>query len=392
MTTETPATLVVLPGPVPPETVVLGLPLKTRIAKVAERAGFGGVMFVGQGERVGESQALTPALSRGERGRRIVLLAGSVIPKVDWLKGLRETALEPERLYITGNYAAAVDTAQPEAFLSSLADGRQGLDRILLSRPSQRIEEPLGENGRIALAGLADLPRAEKWLLAGLVKDEESFMSRHVERRISLVISRRLASTRVTPNAMTLVSVAVGLLGAALFLSQRTAFQFAGALLFLAHSILDGCDGELARLKFQESRLGGVLDFWGDNLVHSAVFGAIAACWAASVDRPWPLALGAAAILGTILSAGFVYLQTMAPKPREAGPLFTSVARDRSTRLARMADLLARRDFIYLVVILSAFGKARWFLLLAAAGAPLFFLTLLAIAYGRRTAPLKSLA
>ena len=42
--------------------------------------------------------------------------------------------------------------------------------------------------------------------------------------------------------------------------------------------------------------------------------------------------------------------------------------------------------------LLSAFGKARWFLLLGAAGAPLFFLTLLAIAYGRRAAPLKSLA
>ena len=28
---------------------------------------------------------------------------------------------------------------------------------------------------------------------------------------------------------------------------------------------LDGCDGELARLKFKESRWGGLLDFWGDN-------------------------------------------------------------------------------------------------------------------------------
>jgi hypothetical protein len=53
--------------------------------------------------------------------------------------------------------------------------------------------------------------------------------------------------------------------------------------------------------------------------------------------------------------------------------------------LSRLADMLARRDFIYLVVLLSAFGRARWFLGLAAIGAPAFFLTLLVIeASGRR--------
>ena len=43
------------------------------------------------------------------------------------------------------------------------------------------------------------------------------------------------------------------------------------------------------------------------------------------------------------------------------------------------ADALANRDFIYLVVVLSAFGKAHWFLSMAAVGAPAFFLALVAI-------------
>lgn len=373
------SSLVILPGPVPSDTVVLGVSLSTRIVKAAERAGF---------DRIVEDGPAAERLSPG----RIVFLRGSMLVKPDWLRALREMPVEPERLYAAGDGAVLIETSFPEGLLSGLhAEGR-GIAAALASRAVERIEEPDIERGRILLADSTDLPRAEKWLLASLIKQEEGFMSRHVERRISLAISRRLAATRVTPNAMTIFSVAVGLAGAALFLSQRTALQFAAALLFLAHSILDGCDGELARLKFQESRFGGVLDFWGDNLVHSAVFGAIAASWAAAIGRPWPLGLGAAAILGTILSAGFVYLQTMAPRRQDAGPLFTSVARDRSTRLSRVADLLARRDFIYLVVILSAFGKARWFLIAAAAGAPLFFLALLAIAYGRRAAPLRSVA
>jgi hypothetical protein len=87
------------------------------------------------------------------------------------------------------------------------------------------------------------------------------------------------------------------------------------------------------------------------------------------------LAFWAAA--GTLLSAGVVYRKTMHTKPAE-GPLFTSVTRsETSTRLTTLADALARRDFIYFVVILSAFGRARWFLTLAAIGAPLFFFMLL---------------
>src|SRR5438093_10695780 len=102
-------------------------------------------------------------------------------------------------------------------------------------------------------------------------------MPRHVERRISLALTRRLVATRVTPNAMTLGSVAVGLVGALFFLSVSPASQLVGALLFLAHSILAGCDGELARLTFIESRRAPIPDFWADTFVHVAVFGRLAA-------------------------------------------------------------------------------------------------------------------
>ena len=90
--------------------------------------------------------------------------------------------------------------------------------------------------------------------------------------RSRLQISRRLAGTAITPNQMSLISIAVGICGGPFFLSSRPLMQTIGALLFLAHSILDGCDGELARLKFQQSRWGGVLDFWGDNVVHTVIF------------------------------------------------------------------------------------------------------------------------
>jgi len=53
------------------------------------------------------------------------------------------------------------------------------------------VRHPLEPAGRFALAGAGDVPAAERWLLRSLIKPSEGFMSRHVERRISLAVTRR---------------------------------------------------------------------------------------------------------------------------------------------------------------------------------------------------------
>ncbi len=316
---------------VPPETPLLGLPLVRRTVLGARRAGFSSVAVVGA----------TPGIRAALAGTPVALAEAP-----------------PEgALVLPWNLVVAV-----------------------------RDLEELGAGEReagVRVESRADLARAERHLLSSLVKDTEGFMSRHFERKISLALSRRLAGTSVTPNAMTLLSIAIGLVGSVCFLRPTAGPEMVGACLFLLHSILDGCDGELARLKFQESRWGGLLDFWGDNLVHAAVFAAMAIGWSRSIDDIWPLALGASAVLGTFASAFFVYRRTMGREKRD-GPLYTSVATEGETRLSRVADAVSRRDFIYLVLILSAFGKAHWFVVLAAVGAPIFFLVLTAIALAER--------
>lgn len=320
------------PSSVPPEFVLLGLPLVRRTALAAARAGFDRVVVADPTPGIRAALAGTPAE------------LGAPAP--------------PGAMALPWNVVVAVRD------LEKLASG--------------------GAAPGVPVASAQDLPRAEKFLLRGLIKDTEGFMSRHVERRLSLAVSRRLAATRVTPNAMTLISVGVGVLGALFFLRAEASTETVGALLFLLHSILDGCDGELARLKFQESRYGGLLDFWGDNVVHSAVFACMAVGWSRATHALWPLFLGALAVAGTLASAFFVFRRTMGAQKR--GPLYTSVATAEESRLSRMADAISRRDFIYLVLILSAFGKARWFLALTAAGAPMYFVVLLAIAAGERRA------
>lgn len=369
---------------VSPGTMLLGLPLLRRSVLAASRAGFGRIV-VQTPEPAGAKRLLDGApvtvLSPGEPIQplppgRIVMLAANVLPRIQWLRGLLEMQIEPGQLYRDAERVAVIEAADSEAIISIVSRGLQASDLYAaLGQSFNTVDQPLGREGMLALATPQDVTKAEDWLLRGLVKESEGFMSRHFERWVSLSISRRLVTTRMTPNAMSAVSVGIGLLGAPFFLSSSPAYQLTGAILFLAHSILDGCDGELARLRFQESRWGGLIDFWGDNVVHAAVFFCMAVGWSLATQTLWPLLLGAFAVAGTVGSAGFVYWYTMREK-RSDGPLFSSVVRSPGPGVSRLLDALANRDFIYGVILLSAFGKAAWFLVLTAVGAPIFLLLL----------------
>jgi phosphatidylglycerophosphate synthase len=358
---DTPSLLVVLPAPAgagapPPETMIAGLPLLRRIVLAAARAGFQRVLVHPRAcpeprllEGTGASMLRADSVL-GAPGR-LVLLPVNVLPQARWLRLLREMPLDPGTPAVDPSGTATMEGAEGGVLLRSAGDGALDLIAELGRRP--RVASAGDPAGRFPLVG------AEAWLLQSLIKDTEGFMSRHVERRISLAITRRLVATSITPNAMTLVSLAVGLLGAPFFLSADPLLQVTGSLLFLTHSILDGCDGELARLKFLESPGGARLDFWGDNLVHVAVFASMAIGWSMATDATWPLLLGALAVTGTAAAAVLVSRRSAAAP---------------TASTARLAEAVANRDFIYLVVLLACFGRAHWFLIPVALGTPIFML------------------
>jgi phosphatidylglycerophosphate synthase len=363
--------LLILPAPPgagspPPETVIAGLPLVRRIVLAAERAGFERILVHPRAcpqpqLLAGTAAALLGADMPVARRARLVLVPVNVLPQARWLRALREMPLDPETLAVDSSLTAAVESAGIDAVLRSAGQAAGAEDLIAaLSGRLARVTEAGDPAGRFALGGAAGPRAALDWLLRSLIKDTEGFMSRHLERRISLALTRRLVGTRITPNAMTLVSLSIGLLGAPFFLSTVPLYQIVGSLLFLTHSVLDGCDGELARLKFQESPMGARLDFWGDNLVHVAVFGCMAMGWSLAGGSRWPLLLGALAITGTAASAYLV-------AQRDGGAAAAGPP-------GRLADAVANRDFIYLVLVLACFGLAHWFLIPVALGTPIFMM------------------
>lgn len=376
--TGNPALLTVGPRP-DDECPLLGLTPADRLKLSAARAG---LSFA--------DGALPPGCSR------VVIVPGDVVAEPGWMTAAAAAPLDTaawgragDALLVAGPDALAALDETNARNLSDLADVGERLTEQLgppadlgLERPPPRL--PSTRSGSQG-ARPADRRAAERYLLSGLVKKTDGFLASRIARPVSLAVSRRLAPMPVTPNQMTLVTGAIGLAAAPFFLFSAVWLQAIGGLLFLLHSILDGCDGELARLKFKESRWGGLLDFWSDNVVHVAVFGCMALGWARAEDSVWPLLFGAGAVLGTAGSAAFVHWRTLRPK-RAAGPVYTSVAAGPGNTLSGLLDGLSRRDFIYLVFVLSLFGKAFWFLAAAGIGTPLFLILLLVLAAGERRA------
>jgi len=114
--------------------------------------------------------------------------------------------------------------------------------------------------------------QARRLLRLSMGKPSDGFFSRHVNRRFSWPISRLLIRLGVKPNHVTLANLALGLFSAWLIGRGGYGSTLAAGLLFQFVSIVDGCDGEIARLTFRFSALGARLDNLCDIVVLVAFF------------------------------------------------------------------------------------------------------------------------
>ena len=110
--------------------------------------------------------------------------------------------------------------------------------------------------------------KAESKLLDTLKKTSDGPISRYLNRPISTRITRHLLRTDTTPNYVSIFSFILATLGAFFFFLGGYVNLVIGAILAQVSSVIDGCDGETARLKFQVTEFGGwfdaVLDRYAD--------------------------------------------------------------------------------------------------------------------------------
>jgi CDP-L-myo-inositol myo-inositolphosphotransferase len=115
----------------------------------------------------------------------------------------------------------------------------------------------------------ASLEKAENALLSNhREKKNDGPVSTYLNRPVSIRISRYLVKFPISPNQISFISFLFSVLAAVFFLFSGYPALLAGGILAQFSSIIDGCDGEIARLKFQERAYGGwfdaVLDRYAD--------------------------------------------------------------------------------------------------------------------------------
>jgi CDP-L-myo-inositol myo-inositolphosphotransferase len=123
--------------------------------------------------------------------------------------------------------------------------------------------------------------KAEKMLCDRLIKPTDGPVSKLLNRPISIRISKFLVKTELKPSSISFISFILATLAAFFFCLGNYLSIVIGGLLTQFSSIVDGCDGEVARLKFQESEYGAwfdaVLDRYADALI---IFGMVYGHWA----------------------------------------------------------------------------------------------------------------
>lgn len=199
--------------------------------------------------------------------------------------------------------------------------------------------------------------------LSSQTKADDGFIASHFDRHISQFISRRIAHTGISPNQITLMGMTTGLIAAFLLSWPGYWPKLIGALLFVICVIVDGVDGEVARLALKESNFGHYLDIVTDNIVHAAIFIGIAfglyhdAGDATYLRFLWIMMGG----FGLCLIAVYQCILRLDDETLNQSP-----------RILRIMALVTNRDFAYLVLVLALIGRLSWFLLGAAVGSYLF--------------------
>ena len=208
--------------------------------------------------------------------------------------------------------------------------------------------------------GRARAAAAAAALYARMAKPNDGYLARF-DRRLSVSITRLLLPFPISPNAVTAASLLLSFLGAWWLASGSSRTQFEGALLLWFCALLDGCDGEIARLKHHVTPSGGEFDLMADHVAHLATFLALPI----GVARLHPGQnwwLPGLLLVGGFLASGFsVWWLVLRVPEKERGAS------------ALVVERIASRDYVYLIVALTAIGRLDWFVWTAAIGSHVFW-------------------
>lgn len=394
-----------------------GVPLLLRLACDLAASGVTEIYVVG----AEEPSAAIAAIARDPRiATRATLRHARELPTGDEHDAL--LVIRADRVYHR-DLPKLVAKAYARAATRLAAIGGEGFDavyatdRAIARQLAVRAAEPGGIAAVIAGAGPItevevpyrgfctpardprELRRAERMLVGSLRKAADGIAAKAINRSISLPITRLLCRTRVMPNHVTLVALVCALAGGVVISRGGYRAGILGMLLVELGSILDGIDGELARLRFQYSSVGQWLDTVVDDVANVAyVSGVVANLHAAGTT--WALPLGVSALIAFAITQGTQYaLITFVYKSGDLAAIpwaFQSAEflgqRPKGLRawVLATAPKLLKRDFVVTLFVAFAIAGRLELILLVFAGGSFVFLAVFLVQFLRNLGSLAT--
>lgn len=222
---------------------------------------------------------------------------------------------------------------------------------------------------------------AERKLDGWLVKPTDGLFAR-TNRRISIPISRQLIKFPITPNMVTLFTLGVSFLAGVFFALGGYWNTVVGALLSVWASILDGCDGEVARLKLQVSKFGCWLETVCDYLYYLFIFSGMSVGLSKTRGTDEYFVWGGVLLFGAVasfLAVGAARHRFASTNPEKFLHLWQKKAEKKKANplvyLARHTEFMIRRCCLpYILLAFAVLNLTRFFFLGSAVGANLVWI------------------
>jgi phosphatidylglycerophosphate synthase len=223
----------------------------------------------------------------------------------------------------------------------------------------------------------------EKQFLRGSGKSQDGFVSRYLNRPISRVVTLLLLRFPTTPNAWTLLILPLPIVASLILLHGTYWSFFWGLMLFQVFSVLDGCDGEIARAKFLESESGRRLDYLCDvfsNILLAIGLGCGLSRQAILAGHSGWFYLGEGLIAAALIGLNEFLLAGRKPAENAAVSLGGTLYSRHRELVERSGMLLFGTRFASWLIQLTKRDVAiLFFVLLAAVGLPVLILHLLLV-------------
>lgn len=230
------------------------------------------------------------------------------------------------------------------------------------------------------LKSLRDRAVAEKSLAEAIRHSTLAPVAKYINKRISLPVSLFLSKLWVNPNTITGLNIIIGVF-AGVFAADGHRYEMIllGALLFQVASIVDGCDGEVAKLTFRCTKFGQYADSLSDTISLGAFLVGIMAGYWRSTHSPVAFYVGTIMLVNTAITLFWIVHYLKKNTQSASMVTFDKVYLRRLTgqprwllSFIRFGKYTLKKDiYSFCFLVFAVFGILYWWLFITAFGVTL---------------------